>query len=54
MFAFTADGLGPEVLAKATQDLVAAANATPGLVRAYSPYSATTPQIKVPLEQLAV
>ena len=44
-------GLGTEALAKATNDLVAAANATPGLVGVYTTFSADTPQIKVDLDR---
>ncbi|MCU1760778.1 efflux RND transporter permease subunit [Pseudomonas sp. 14P_8.1_Bac3] len=44
-------GLGPEALAKATNDLVAAANATPGMVGVYTTYSASTPQLKVDLDR---
>jgi hydrophobe/amphiphile efflux-1 (HAE1) family protein len=44
-------GLGTAALAKATSDLVAAANATPGLVGVYTTFSAGTPQIKVDLDR---
>ena len=44
-------GLGTEALAKATNDLVAAANATPGLAGVYTTFSAGTPQIKVDLDR---
>jgi multidrug efflux pump len=44
-------GLGTEALAKTTNDLVAAANATPGLVGVYTTFSADTPQIKVDLDR---
>jgi hydrophobe/amphiphile efflux-1 (HAE1) family protein len=44
-------GLGTAALAKATNDLVAAANATPGLVGVYTTFSADTPQIKVDLDR---
>ncbi|PCE24744.1 efflux RND transporter permease subunit [Burkholderia ubonensis] len=44
-------GLGTAALAKATQDLVAAANQTPGMVGVYTPYSATSPQVHVDLDR---
>jgi hydrophobe/amphiphile efflux-1 (HAE1) family protein len=44
-------GLGTAALAKATNDLVAAANATPGLVGVYTTFSAGTPQVKVNLDR---
>jgi multidrug efflux pump len=44
-------GLGTAALAKASNDLVAAANATPGLVGVYTTFSADTPQIKVDLDR---
>ncbi len=44
-------GLGSEALAKATNDLVAAANKTPGMVGVYTTYSASTPQVKVDLDR---
>jgi hydrophobe/amphiphile efflux-1 (HAE1) family protein len=44
-------GLGTAALAKATDDLVAAANSTPGLVGVYTTFSADTPQIKVDLDR---
>ncbi len=44
-------GLGTAVLAKATNDLVAAANATPGLVGVYTTFAADTPQVKVNLDR---
>jgi multidrug efflux pump subunit AcrB len=44
-------GVGSEALAKATADLVAAANKTPGMVGVYTTYSAATPQIKVDLDR---
>lgn len=44
-------GLGTAALAKATNDLVAAANATPGLVGVYTTFSADTPQVKVDLDR---
>ncbi|MBR8309016.1 efflux RND transporter permease subunit [Burkholderia cenocepacia] len=45
------NGLGIAALAKATQDLVAAANRTPGMVGVYTPYSATSPQVHVELDR---
>ncbi|MGO4328620.1 efflux RND transporter permease subunit [Cupriavidus sp. 2TAF22] len=44
-------GLGTAALAKATEDLVAAAGKTPGMVGVYSPYSAATPQVFVELDR---
>jgi hydrophobe/amphiphile efflux-1 (HAE1) family protein len=44
-------GLGTAALAKATNDLVAEANATPGLAGVYTTFSAGTPQIKVDLDR---
>ena len=44
-------GLGTAALAKATNELVAAANATPGLAGVYTTFSADTPQIKVDLDR---
>jgi len=44
-------GLGPEALAKATRDLVAAANKTHGMIGVYTTYSAATPQVKVDLDR---
>ncbi|MFG1400234.1 efflux RND transporter permease subunit [Roseixanthobacter pseudopolyaromaticivorans] len=44
-------GVGTEALDKATNDLVAAANATPGLVGVYTTFSANTPQIKVAIDR---
>ncbi|MDZ3992531.1 multidrug efflux RND transporter permease subunit [Pseudomonas sp. Teo4] len=44
-------GLGSEVLAKATAELIAAANATPGMTGVYSPFSADTPQVFVELDR---
>ena len=44
-------GFGTEALAQATNDLVAAANATPGLAAVYTTFSAGTPQIKVDLDR---
>ncbi|WP_322077001.1 efflux RND transporter permease subunit [Burkholderia cepacia] len=45
------NGLGTAALAKATQDLVAAANRTLGMVGVYTPYSATSPQVHVELDR---
>lgn len=45
------NGLGTAALAKATQDLVAAANRTAGMVGVYTPYSATSPQVHVELDR---
>jgi len=45
------NGLGTAALAKATRDLVAAANRTPGMVGVYTPYSATSPQVHVELDR---
>ncbi|VVP85868.1 multidrug efflux RND transporter permease subunit OqxB23 [Pseudomonas fluorescens] len=44
-------GLGTEALAKATDDLIAAANATHGMTGVYSPFSARTPQVFVELDR---
>jgi hydrophobe/amphiphile efflux-1 (HAE1) family protein len=44
-------GLGTAALAKATSDLVAAANATPGLTGVYTTFLADTPQLKVDLDR---
>jgi multidrug efflux pump len=44
-------GLGPQALAKATRDLVAAANKTHGMIGVYTTYSAATPQVKVDLDR---
>jgi len=45
-------GVGTAALAKATDDMVAAANATPGMTGVYSAYSATTPQVTVDLDRV--
>ncbi|BDC45934.1 efflux RND transporter permease subunit [Paraburkholderia terrae] len=45
------NGLGTAALAKATQDLVAAANKTPGMVGVYTPYTANSPQVFVELDR---
>jgi multidrug efflux pump len=44
-------GLGSEALANATDELIAAANATQGMVGVYSPFSAKTPQVFVELDR---
>lgn len=44
-------GLGTEALAKATDALIAAANATQGMTGVYSPFSARTPQVFVELDR---
>jgi hydrophobe/amphiphile efflux-1 (HAE1) family protein len=44
-------GLGTAALAKATNDLIAAANATPGLTGVYTTFSADTPQVRVELDR---
>ena len=44
-------GLGTAALAKATDDLVAAANRTPGLVSIYTTFSTATPQVKVAIDR---
>ncbi|MFH0301840.1 multidrug efflux RND transporter permease subunit [Bradyrhizobium sp. 31Argb] len=44
-------GLGTAALAKATNDLVAAANATPGLTGVYTTFSSGTPQVNVDLDR---
>lgn len=45
------NGLGTAALAKATEDLVAAANKTAGMVGVYTPYSATNPQVFAELDR---
>ncbi|PVX72517.1 efflux RND transporter permease subunit [Paraburkholderia unamae] len=45
------NSLGTATLAKATADLVAAANKTPGMVGVYTPYSATSPQVFAALDR---
>jgi hydrophobe/amphiphile efflux-1 (HAE1) family protein len=45
------DGLGTAALAKATDELIAAANKTPGMVGVYSPFSAASPQVHVELDR---
>ena len=44
-------GLGTDALAKATDALIAAANATQGMTGVYSPFSARTPQVFVELDR---
>jgi len=44
-------GLGPQALAQATNELVGAANATPGMMGVYSTFSADAPQVKVDLDR---
>ena len=44
-------GLGTEALAKATDALIVAANATQGMTGVYSPFSARTPQVFVELDR---
>ncbi|WP_273828912.1 efflux RND transporter permease subunit [Pseudomonas sp. SBT1-2] len=44
-------GLGSQALAKATEQLIAAANATQGMSGVYSPFSARTPQVFVELDR---
>jgi hydrophobe/amphiphile efflux-1 (HAE1) family protein len=45
-------GLGPEALARATNDLVAAANDTPGMVGVYTTFSAASPQVRVDVDRV--
>jgi hydrophobe/amphiphile efflux-1 (HAE1) family protein len=45
-------GRGPELLAAATDELVAAARRTPGLTSVFSPYSANTPQVFVDIDRI--
>ncbi|MGB9170155.1 MAG: multidrug efflux RND transporter permease subunit [Bradyrhizobium sp.] len=45
-------GRGPELLAAATDELVAAARKTPGLTSVFSPYSANTPQVFVDIDRV--
>ena len=44
-------GRGPELLAAATDELVAAARRTPGLTAVFSPFSASTPQVFVDIDR---
>src|SRR5271154_1313547 len=45
-------GRGPELLAAATDELVAAARRTPGLTSVFSPFSANTPQVFVDIDRI--
>jgi hydrophobe/amphiphile efflux-1 (HAE1) family protein len=45
-------GRGPELLAAATDELVAAARKAPGLTSVFSPFSANTPQVFVDIDQI--
>ena len=45
-------GRGAELLASATDELVAAARRTPGLTSVFSPYSASTPQVFVDIDRI--
>src|SRR6185312_14732294 len=45
-------GRGPELLAKATDELVTAARKTRGLTSVFSPFSANTPQVFVDIDQV--
>src|SRR6202023_30629 len=45
-------GRGAELLAAATDELVAAARKTPGLTSVFSPYSANTPQVFVDIDRI--
>jgi len=45
-------GRGPELLAAATDELVAAARKEPGLTAVFSPYSANTPQVFVDIDRV--
>lgn len=44
-------GLGRRALSKATSDLVAAANATPGMTGVYTTFSVNAPQVRVNLDR---
>jgi len=44
-------GRGPELLAAATDELVAAARRSPGLTAVFSPFSANTPQVFVDIDR---
>jgi hydrophobe/amphiphile efflux-1 (HAE1) family protein len=46
------EGRGAELLAKATDELVAAARKTPGLTAVFSPYTADTPQVFVDIDRI--
>src|ERR1700751_3865811 len=45
-------GRGPEFLAEATDELVAAARKAPGLTSVFSPFSANTPQVFVDIDRI--
>jgi hydrophobe/amphiphile efflux-1 (HAE1) family protein len=45
-------GRGPELLAEATDELVAAARKAPGLTSVFSPFSANTPQLFVDIDRI--
>jgi multidrug efflux pump subunit AcrB len=45
-------GRGPELLAAATDELVAAARKTPGLTSVFSPFTANTPQVFVDIDRI--
>jgi hydrophobe/amphiphile efflux-1 (HAE1) family protein len=45
-------GRGPELLAAATDELVAATRKAPGLTQVFSPYSANTPQVFVDIDHV--
>src|SRR5487761_879622 len=45
-------GRGPELLAAATDELVAAARRTPGLTSVFSPFTANTPQVFVDIDRV--
>src|SRR6202040_2286419 len=45
-------GRGPDLLAKATDELVGAARRTPGLTSVFSPYTANTPQMFVDIDRI--
>ena len=45
-------GRGPELLAAATDELVAAARKAPGLTQVFSPFSANTPQVFVDIDRV--
>jgi hydrophobe/amphiphile efflux-1 (HAE1) family protein len=46
------EGRGSELLAAATDELVAAARKTPGLTAVFSPYTANTPQVFVDIDRI--
>jgi hydrophobe/amphiphile efflux-1 (HAE1) family protein len=45
-------GRGPQLLAAATDELVAAARKAPGLTQVFSPYTANTPQVFVDIDRV--